>query len=150
MKTNRIGKTTRKWEDENTIVQELQKLEGVQLNIVDLADLLWDEQIKLMAPTDILVGFHGAGLSQQLFLPDNSDVFEISSSHYISRVHFVLMSLWLGHEYHFYTHCRLVGSLEDVIFEDIEHFRQSIQSVADSARIKKCKKFGNLDAEKTN
>lgn len=47
------------------------------VNMVDFADFRLDEQIRISSRTDVLIGFHGAGLSHLLFMPKGSKVLEI-------------------------------------------------------------------------
>lgn len=48
----------------------------------------------------MFIGFHGAGLSYALFLPQHSVMVELSSDIYAQRVHFKYFSAWAGITYH--------------------------------------------------
>jgi hypothetical protein len=50
---------------------------GVQLQVVDFAELSFAEQVALMARSRVLIGIHGAGLVNTLFLPPTAAVVEL-------------------------------------------------------------------------
>lgn len=75
---NRAGRTGRQIGNENVFNSVLQNF-GVPFQVVtDLAALSFEDQVKLMAGTGILVATHGAALTNMVFLPAHSAVIEVS------------------------------------------------------------------------
>lgn len=112
------------------VVRDLSEISIIDLNVVDFAELTWDEQIELMTRTDILIGFHGAGLTQLLYLPDHSVVYEISCGSYLSRVHFIDIANWIGHIYVPDTSCSVTGRLDDVTLHNTALLASNIKQIA--------------------
>ena len=50
---------------------------SIRARRVELSEYSIDEQLQLIATTDVLVGMHGAGLTHAVFLPDWAGVFEL-------------------------------------------------------------------------
>ena len=50
---------------------------NLTINAVDFGQHTFDEQLRIVRDTDVLVGVHGAGLSLQMFMPQRSSVVEI-------------------------------------------------------------------------
>uniref|UniRef100_A0A7S2RD73 Glycosyltransferase 61 catalytic domain-containing protein n=1 Tax=Mucochytrium quahogii TaxID=96639 RepID=A0A7S2RD73_9STRA len=68
--------STRLVANEHKLVQAVRsKVETV--NVIDLGALTWIDQVQLISQTDILIGVHGAALSQCVFLPFRSAMIEI-------------------------------------------------------------------------
>jgi hypothetical protein len=62
--------------------EELQrhcKKEGFRFEVVIFENMPFEDQIKTMMRTSVLVGQHGAGLSNLLFLPPTAKVYELES-----------------------------------------------------------------------
>lgn len=60
----------------------------------------FDEQLKEVRESSIIVGAHGAGLSHLLFCrPEKTAILELISPYFV-RPHFEIMSQWMGIEYH--------------------------------------------------
>ena len=97
--------------------------------MVDLAQLSWNEQVQLMENTDILVGVHGAGLTQALFLPPNSYIIELAATSFQNRVHFRQLSAWLGHDYQNIL-CKFVYPNDQVVISP-SILVKAVQSTAD-------------------
>jgi hypothetical protein len=62
---------------ESQLLDRLKAIPGVELQAVDFAKISFEEQIRCIAQTDLLLGVHGNGLSHALFLPDQAAVIEI-------------------------------------------------------------------------
>ncbi|WP_431857372.1 glycosyltransferase 61 family protein [Azospirillum sp.] len=50
---------------------------GIRVDAVDYAALPWDEQVRVTAGYDLMVGVHGNGLTNMLWLPPHAAVLEI-------------------------------------------------------------------------
>ncbi len=61
---------------EHGLLGAIDRLDG-NLTITDLALIPYEEQLKIIANTDILISVHGNGLSHIPFLPDHATVIEI-------------------------------------------------------------------------
>ena len=93
-----------------------------------------------MARTDILLGVHGAGLTQLLYLPDKSTIVELSSMAFIVRWHFQLMSAWLDHDYHIVeVTIDELDSSQPVTIINRDNFVQSINHIAKGVIYQRCK-----------
>jgi capsular polysaccharide biosynthesis protein len=86
-------------EDEvvNTIAQVLKNLirGPVKVTAVDFSQLSYVEQVEAVAATDLLVGFHGAGMAHLLYLPENGAVLEFMNEARTWRC-FQHMAMWRG------------------------------------------------------
>ncbi|TPX12147.1 uncharacterized protein E0L32_007033 [Thyridium curvatum] len=76
-----------------------------QINIVDFATITIEDQVRLMQATDVLVGHHGAGITNILYLPPDAAVVEIFPPFFSMRgfrsiarmrglTHFAAPSIW--------------------------------------------------------
>lgn len=74
----------------------------VEIDLVDLATLPFEEQLRTIRRTDILAGVHGAGLTHGIFLPHSSAMVEILPPEY-KHEGFRNLARFLGHQY-FTTH----------------------------------------------
>lgn len=69
-----INRSNRRLKNES----ELQKmLQEIGFEIVNLEELILDEQVLFFSNAKIIIGFHGAGLSNLLFASNSTKVFEI-------------------------------------------------------------------------
>jgi hypothetical protein len=62
---------------EEELISKIEKLENVDLRIVDFAAISFYEQVKIIVNTDVLLGVHGNGLSHALLLPSGATVIEL-------------------------------------------------------------------------
>ena len=70
-------------------------IRGVQLDALGI-----EEQLYLLANSDILVGMHGAAMAFSVFMPPGSAVIELYPSYYPgSNWHMEYIALWSGHHY---------------------------------------------------
>jgi hypothetical protein len=68
---------------EKELLFKIEQLPGVRLQSVDFAQLSFQEQIKIAAQTDVLLGVHGNGLSHTLFLPKGATLIELFSKDFL-------------------------------------------------------------------
>lgn len=68
-------------EMEEKLLARIRELRGVELRVVDFAEMNFQEQIRAVANTDVLLGVHGNGLSHTLFLPKGATLIELFPSH---------------------------------------------------------------------
>lgn len=61
---------------EQRLLQEIKEKTQLQVHTVDFAAIPFEEQLRIIANTDILMGVHGNGLSHLLFLPSNAVALE--------------------------------------------------------------------------
>lgn len=52
-----------------TAIQGVLKPEFSELILIDMATLPFPDQVRLISRTDVLIGYHGAGLTHIVFLP---------------------------------------------------------------------------------
>lgn len=62
---------------EAKMLKAIAALPGVTVDTVDFAKISFQEQIQVIANTDILLGVHGNGLTHLLFLPEHAAVIEV-------------------------------------------------------------------------
>jgi protein O-GlcNAc transferase len=118
-------------------LEKLSELTDVNIFWVDFADYTWEEQIRLIRTTDLLVGVHGAGLTQLIFLNDNSSVLEVVPSSYSARRHFRALSAYLGHQYYSVMASFVRG--EDFVRLD-DSFYSTLNDAISDVRSRKCMK----------
>jgi len=63
--------------NEDELVARLRALPGVDVTVVQLESFSYAEQLALLARTDVLVGAHGSGLANLMFLPRKAGLVEI-------------------------------------------------------------------------
>lgn len=61
------------------------KLKNLGFEEIVLEQLSFSEQISIMNSADVLVGFHGAGLANMVWMKQNTKVFEITESRFTSH-----------------------------------------------------------------
>ncbi len=73
------GSKNRYLSNRESLFYEIRK-KGVKLQIIKFEDLTYENQVRLVANTDILIGVHGNGLTNLLWLPTHGYVFEFFGS----------------------------------------------------------------------
>jgi hypothetical protein len=76
--------------------------EGVSARLVQLAYMPFEEQLRLMRNTNVLIGMHGAGLTFAPFLADDAVVIELNhwvQRNHASKFHFQNLAAWSGKGY---------------------------------------------------
>ncbi len=75
-----IPRFEKRWlqpECEEQLLAQIRELPNVRLQVIDLAAIPFEEQIQVIANTDVLLGVHGNGFSNVLFLPSHATVIEL-------------------------------------------------------------------------
>lgn len=67
-------------------------LEATGFEIVEAGRLSFREQVALASETTVLLGIHGAGLANMIFMPEGRHVVEIVHPHYPSPIYYALAS----------------------------------------------------------
>lgn len=67
--------------------------------IVYMEDISFEEQRNLMSKTHFLISNHGAGLTNMMFMPDNSTIFELKANVKTINNCFFYLARALGHNY---------------------------------------------------
>eukprot|EP01034_Spumella_vulgaris_P026796 gene26796-33432_t len=62
------GQEGRRFTNSNEIAKALASIEGITLVVQDLAELNFEEQIKLIASSSLLIGMHGAGIASSMHM----------------------------------------------------------------------------------
>ncbi|CAG5127765.1 unnamed protein product [Candidula unifasciata] len=94
---NPKGSVVRKFDNEEEIVQQVKETLGPGANVqgMQLDNMLMQDQLHVIAKTDILMGMHGAGLSHILFLPATSGVIEFKPEYSNPALqHFKAFAYW--------------------------------------------------------
>ena len=60
----------------HALVEGLRKIPNVVVSALDFAEFDFDQQLNISRATDLLVGMHGAGLIQTMFMPQWGGLFE--------------------------------------------------------------------------
>jgi len=72
--------------NEDALVETVRKL-GLPVQTIDFQQLTLGDQVRLMASTDILIGAHGAGLTNAVFLPATSVVIEAAPKTHVLNMY---------------------------------------------------------------
>ncbi|KAK6180632.1 hypothetical protein SNE40_008643 [Patella caerulea] len=97
---NPSGLIKRKILNEKEILESARNfMTGHEVKGVQLDRLSYKAQLQLIASTDILIGIHGAGLTNAIFLPNHSGLIEMFPYHYLVEVasaydHFKSIAKW--------------------------------------------------------
>jgi hypothetical protein len=130
---SRAKATKRRIVNETTVVNVIKDL-GYQ--IVSMEDLSFSRQVKLMQGAKVLLGTHGAGLTNMLFMPVGSAIVEIRKEGDARHNHFFALASALGHRYYYMTAqglpIRLNGSeyFSEDLFVDVARLLTLLQQVA--------------------
>jgi hypothetical protein len=89
------GQVSRRIANEAALVSGLRSL-GTPVEVVDLADLAYPEQIRRMAATRVLVGVTGAGLTNLLWLEAGAGVVELVPAPTYAPAVFGNLAAWSG------------------------------------------------------
>jgi protein O-GlcNAc transferase len=71
------GSLGRQIDNEEEVLLALASLPNVSVKRYDFALQPFDEQVRLVANTDVLISMHGAGLTSMLYMPDHGAVLEL-------------------------------------------------------------------------
>lgn len=98
---NPTGKLSRKIKNEAEILRAVKRkrsdfhVSGVQIDLFD-----FEQQLKMITQTDILIGMHGAGLTHTIFLPKHAALIELVPNYWMSAAdHFMYLAQWRGLHY---------------------------------------------------
>ena len=97
---NPNGKVLRKIKNEKELITSLRstfpmhKVRGYQLDSLPM-----EQQLQIIAETDILIGMHGAGLTHTLFLPPHAALVELFPGYGKRPIFFESMARWRGLKY---------------------------------------------------
>ena len=99
---------------------------GCKVNLVNglFAHMPMKEQVRAIQDASVIIGAHGAGLTQIVSALPKTVVMEIISSHY-RRPHFALISRWKGLEYHAIN---LIGSYAnpEIVIDKLSNIMRSL------------------------
>lgn len=100
---NPSGEISRKVANEDRLIEIVQKqFPKAKVFGDNLDHLTFQEQVKIICSTDILISMHGAGLSHILLLPQHSAVLELFPLYWMKfpmMNHFEAMATWRGLKY---------------------------------------------------
>lgn len=88
--------SSRSFSNEGELVQRLRGLGGVE--VVELEKFSFLDQVGLFANASMVLGAHGAGLTNQIWMPSGSEVVELADRDYLNPVFETLATL-LGHRH---------------------------------------------------
>lgn len=97
---SRSKSTFRSFDNEHDLIKFFQ---SINAKIVFTELLTWEEQVKLFSNTKILISTHGAGLTNQIYMPKGSVLIEIGAKEFYKPdpLCFWVMASYLGHKYYF-------------------------------------------------
>lgn len=84
--------------EENLLIGELKKI-GVY--ILDYRAIKLTEQITLFANADSIISFTGSGLANMIWMPKNSNIYEIGNYRELVTVEIPILAKMLGHNYNY-------------------------------------------------
>lgn len=93
------SKSERRKIKNETKVQNLLKIYGVETHYFE--DYTFQRQRKLMSETVLIISNHGAGLTNMIFMPDNSKILELKSDCPTINNCFFNLARALDHEYYY-------------------------------------------------
>jgi hypothetical protein len=93
------GVRRHKIDNENELLELARSGDDVEVRAIDMAALPFDEQLRAIRGTNVLVGMHGAGLTHTLFLPREAVLLEMFPIHAHHKKHFRNIARWMGHPY---------------------------------------------------
>lgn len=107
-------------------------LQSYGFKIIDFESLNFKEQLKLAGQTKVLAGVHGAGLTNMLFMPLGSSVFELTTRLQGDQYYYFTLSNSLKHNY-FYQLCTPDCSKKSIqeanITVDIDTLKKNIELI---------------------
>ena len=93
-------KIFRTFQNEKELIKMLESGKKMSVEVADLSEMSFDEQVLLMRRTSILIGAHGAGLTNLIFLPPQAIVVELSSrTSHTKDLYFRNLASWMGLTY---------------------------------------------------
>ncbi|MBD2654458.1 glycosyltransferase family 61 protein [Synechocystis sp. FACHB-383] len=106
-------------------------LEKEGFEVIRPENLSFPEQVQTFSQASIIMGVHGAGLTNMLFAPSGATIVEIHGP--VSRSHYWMMSNILGHHYYCFVGDTVINSNQDRQKEpDFCLSHQNVISVIDS------------------
>eukprot|EP00164_Ancoracysta_twista_P003116 GFYU01004154.1.p1 GENE.GFYU01004154.1~~GFYU01004154.1.p1 ORF type:complete len:844 (-),score=168.68 GFYU01004154.1:121-2652(-) len=74
---SRVNSPNRVLKDEAKLVEAVEDTLGIEISVVCLEDMALEKQMEIMVETDILIGLHGAGLTNVFWLREGSALLQI-------------------------------------------------------------------------
>ncbi len=81
------------------LIEALNSVPDIELNVVEMENLTFEEQVALARKTDVLVGVHGNGLTHAAFMRPHKFVCEIFTPGVTFHWDYYTLSKSMGHEY---------------------------------------------------
>lgn len=94
--TTRSAASTRRLVNEN---QLLSILKSAGVDIINFETVNFEEQVRLMSETKLLIGVHGSNLVNMVFLPGRATVVELMNEEHFNEAYYLLASSF-GFEYY--------------------------------------------------
>lgn len=94
------GFVHRKFLNENEIIEEIKSMfSGHKIHVKILEKMKMKEQLDLFSVTDLLIGMHGAGMANVMFLPRHAAVLELFPNYWSFLKHFKAFAKWRNIKY---------------------------------------------------
>lgn len=105
-------------------------LKSYGFSIVHFEDYSWNEQVAICSKAKYMIGLHGAGLSNMLFMSENSIVFELRKTHDSHNNCYFSLASALGHSY-YYMQCNTNAKeiLNADLIVDKQEFKQVLEII---------------------
>jgi capsular polysaccharide biosynthesis protein len=112
-------------------------IKNVGYRLVLNEELSFRQQVQLMLGTNVLLGLHGAGLTNMIFMPAGSVIVEIRKEEDSQNNCFFSLASALGHKYYyvlakpFKSNIPINDHFSDNVFVDIARLSAVLQLVAE-------------------
>ncbi|KAL4221942.1 hypothetical protein ACF0H5_017994 [Mactra antiquata] len=129
---NPSGVVSRKIQNEDDLLSTARHvLPGHNISGIQIDKLSMENQLNLIANTDILIGMHGAGLTHALFLPKHAGLIEFYPKYWsAANVHFKSMARWRNISYTNWINTDRMRELPDnLTIIDLDTFRQLLKQM---------------------
>ncbi len=103
--------------------------------IVEFERLLFEQQVLLLNRTRVLAGVHGAGLTNMIFMPDHSTIFELTTKVNGENYYYFTLSNVLEHKYYYQvcnTNNESAAVQEANLLVDLNELKQNIKHMLES------------------
>lgn len=107
-------------------------LNKYEVHVVDFGSLRWEEQMNITTNCELLIGVHGAGLTNMMFMPEGSKVVELRRENDKANNCYFSLASALNHSY-FYQCCQVddqsLATQQNNFYVDAGNFDNLLASI---------------------